>query len=71
MAMVDCILCENRYNLKPFREYLEGETICYSCRNSPPPDEYRCVAITLKKTRCKAWRRTNKRTCSSHRNIKI
>lgn len=63
-----CIFCETRYDVKPSNVIRKGfNPTCYDCRLSLPPDEFRCEAITSKNTRCKLWKRLNKKTCGTHK----
>ena len=66
MAKEICIICENRFNVKPKFRVLGKTLICGFCRKTTPPMEHRCVFNNVRNERCKGWKLPNEQNCFHH-----
>ena len=69
MPAVFCILCDNKFVVKPYRFNMEAYVpICAVCRTNTPPEEHRCKGFShTTGERCKHWTSIGSKTCVYHR----
>jgi len=64
-----CFICGGALGSSASRRSNNEVRMCFLCKKKGAPDEWRCQALTLSKTRCKHWALVGgKRTkyCKTH-----
>lgn len=50
-----CVICEGPLGSSASRRGNHEMRMCFICKKSGAPDEYRCEALTTTNRRCKHW----------------